>query len=53
VNRGNENAGFTEVYGKLTDKDTLVLHATDEMHESSTVQTKLIEIKRDTVRVKL
>lgn len=52
VNRGNENAGFTEVYGKLTDKDTLVLHATDEMQEGSIIQDKLIEVKRDTNKIK-
>lgn len=52
INRGNENAGFTEVYGKLTERDTLVLHATDEMHEGTVVQTKLVEIYRENGKIK-
>ena len=52
VNRGNENVGFTEVYGKLTERDTLILHASDEIHEGTIVQTKLIGIKRESGKTK-
>lgn len=51
VSRGNENAGFTEVYGKLTENDVLILHATDEMHEGQVIQGNLQTIKPDSSKI--
>ncbi len=41
VTRGNENSGLTEIFGKLADHDTLVLHANDEMHDGAVMDTRL------------
>lgn len=51
VSRGNDNAGFTEVYGKLAANDTLVLQANDEMHNGKAVAVKLVRAKADSAKI--